>query len=591
MEADQILYSVGLDSSGFKKGSSNVVNSISYMENSLDLLRTEIKKAEVGSESFKKIAQSITLMENKLEAANQQMIANMGVMQNQGRMAQQTRLLNNELAFAIQDGAYAFNDLRMGVLGMSNNLPRVAIRMKEMARIQGSWTKAIFSTIGGLFSFNGIMSLAVGALVAWTALSGRSKDKTDEAAESTDNYEKSLRGLTNTLEDLIKTQEEYEKSIAKSGRIKELREEIKDLRADIRRGGTIDPIQNTFVEFTPETITKLKSELKLLNAEFKQLTNTTGSGWMPVIKENIGLLSSLAMVTGGGSDAIRQFAETNRLSTDQMQSLTKMLKDLRDGYFALSGEVAKGTDPALKSLIDTTGLTQKGVNSAIEALDMFLGKSKDVSKSVTNTGERIAESIQLMTSVINSGFTKANAFLVQSADAMLSIKGRAETAAEAIIRLAEAQERLNQRSETFVTERGDLKFSGKERKTGRKGGINYPTEEELREHFKTADILSTAAARTMETEYIRAWENIFGKANSLFETFLQNVVQGFVGIAANYVSGGLFSFFSNMFSGGNNYSMATTTTNYLVVDGEVMGKFVDERTPYSVNRAIRLNKL
>jgi hypothetical protein len=71
--------------------------------------------------------------------------------------------------------------------------------------------------------------------------------------------------------------------------------------------------------------------------------------------------------------------------------------------------------------------------------------------------------------------------------------------------------------------------------------IPIPDESELRSAFREFDVIANESARTLYGAFSQAWEDIFGKANNLFEQLLQNIGMGLLDLVAQDISSSIFS--------------------------------------------------
>ena len=147
--------------------------------------------------------------------------------------------------------------------------------------------------------------------------------------------------------------------------------------------------------------------------------------------------------------------------------------------------------------------------------------------------------------------------------------------------------------------RGDYRFRGLV--TGvpvpEKPKIEFSAEEE--EYFSRVNDMAYITAGVLRDEFTKAWQDVFGEANSLFESFAQRISQYFIDLALRYVALNLFSAITgvptNVINYGGNAQGATSPPSNpsynIVLDGEIVGKFVDNRVPFSVSKATRLSIL
>jgi len=121
-----------------------------------------------------------------------------------------------------------------------------------------------------------------------------------------------------------------------------------------------------------------------------------------------------------------------------------------------------------------------------------------------------------------------------------------------------------------------------------------PTEEEM----LYANLFKDAA-NVMRSEFSTAWEKVFGEANSLFEKLLMSWAESIATYLGNQLAGSLVGMLLDFIPigeilglGGKTPSANRTgSTNYLVVDGAVIGKFVDDYLPTATANNKRLRRM
>ena len=136
----------------------------------------------------------------------------------------------------------------------------------------------------------------------------------------------------------------------------------------------------------------------------------------------------------------------------------------------------------------------------------------------------------------------------------------------------------------------------------------------IEERFNELGIIGKSFVSTLQGEFDNMWESVFGRANSLFEKFMQNIVSGFLDIATKNLASNLFggllnlipggSIFSKLFSGGNSavtgggetINLPLTTNQQrpiiLTIDGRQVARAMIE--PYldnSLRRTFKVNRL
>uniref|UniRef100_A0A6M3ILR9 Putative structural protein n=1 Tax=viral metagenome TaxID=1070528 RepID=A0A6M3ILR9_9ZZZZ len=70
--------------------------------------------------------------------------------------------------------------------------------------------------------------------------------------------------------------------------------------------------------------------------------------------------------------------------------------------------------------------------------------------------------------------------------------------------------------------------------------------EEVRKEFAALSVVADAFVDTFRSNFLSAWEDVFGKANSLFEQLLQNVGMGLLSLVSGSVSNSIFGFIGSM---------------------------------------------
>lgn len=83
-----------------------------------------------------------------------------------------------------------------------------------------------------------------------------------------------------------------------------------------------------------------------------------------------------------------------------------------------------------------------------------------------------------------------------------------------------------------------------------------------------------AAADVLRSEFISAWQDIFGEANSLFEKLMMRFADNLLGAGIDFLSGGVLGFFGDLFSSNKavspgviNVNLGTETLARVVVKG------------------------
>ena len=117
---------------------------------------------------------------------------------------------------------------------------------------------------------------------------------------------------------------------------------------------------------------------------------------------------------------------------------------------------------------------------------------------------------------------------------------------------------------------------------------------ELQNEMKQMQTLIGITAGVLRDEFTQAWEDVFGEANSLFEKFASRIAEYFTELALRQAAMGLFNL---IFPGaGTVAGMAMGATSSpsspsysIILDGEIVGTFIDKRVPYSINKAARLD--
>lgn len=81
-------------------------------------------------------------------------------------------------------------------------------------------------------------------------------------------------------------------------------------------------------------------------------------------------------------------------------------------------------------------------------------------------------------------------------------------------------------------------------------------EEMLKDRFEFMNDLAISSANVLRNEFMIAWEDIFGKANSLFGKLIANIADQLAGLATQSIASGIFGFILNMFAPGSGAAAA-----------------------------------
>ncbi len=100
--------------------------------------------------------------------------------------------------------------------------------------------------------------------------------------------------------------------------------------------------------------------------------------------------------------------------------------------------------------------------------------------------------------------------------------------------------------------------------------------QQFAEDMAFMDGLIRSSADLLRSEFMQAWEDIFGEANSLFEKFIANIVSSFAEIAAQKASVGIFGLFANLLTGGAASAVQLMTA--AAPTGQVINLQLDNQT-------------
>lgn len=480
---------------------------IGQLKTRMSEVRKEIDKVGIGSpQKIQSLQNEYSQLDSVVKRFTESAKLSNTVVDQSGKLAQKTRLLNNELAFTIQDGAYAFNDLRMGVLGISNNLPRVAYQMREMAMITGSWGTAIKTAALGLFSFNGVMSLAVGALVAWTALSGRTKNGNNDVEDSFENLKKAVEDYTASLKAL--NQEE------------------------LRRIPIMESSTNKV--WVAQKVTELYSNV------VEKLGG--GSGLKSYVLTLLGLADAIERTTK---------AQKELLGELNIDIFTKYEKQIID----ITNATVKYNNEALQKYIIGQGYTVGAIQSTIaslqEAQKLLVYNSVAYKQNI--------DAIKELNGLLNPPKPKAIEHTNLLSELYKDILDTV-TKINQIDKSQSGKPKLIKGGKNPLYSFKDVSFAADEidkTKTiggTKSGGVSQEyllnqirvSQSEIREAFPIETTLVDAFQGSITDAGRVAFESIFGQANSLLEIFIQNIATSFLSLGSRDIAGGLL----NMLTGG-----------------------------------------
>lgn len=393
-------------------------------------------------------------------------------------------------------------------------------------------------------------------------------------------------------------------------------------------------------------------------ATFKQVLQgmfTGMGGWMTILNLGISAVLAYSLATRGAKDDTSGLNEETKKLTD---TLNKMI-DVKNPFGnAFTIENINKLQEAIKSLKDATGETATEISKMIVGADTDLAQAEDkvnairdafiqiASQSPKDLGisegakERLAEILkdlkeqeEIYKVLEKVGLIKTEDVKKAEAIAKALEKAKNEAAelwGNAPITMQEARidipdqlasERIAQVGEDF-NELFDLMTAELDRLlTGTAIGFeddiielgeNMPdlilpgvSITEIQRRWKEANkeslIIANAFGATLREAGRSAFEDIFGKANSLLEIFLSNIASGFIEMAAQEATGGIFSWLtggvSSIFEGifgsaSNGAGSSVPVVNTVVtLDGRAIAQATTPYVPAQLSSLRRTRRL
>lgn len=487
--ADDVTFKIGVDLKkalieAQKLESSIDSNTLSMktLRQSYTALNQAIDPLALGSKEWKEQAANIAIVENELEnlIEKQKQYASSVTLSNSaidksGKIQKANTGLARELGFVIQDGAFAFQDIRIAALGVSNNLPRLGEELRRQVVLTGSYTGALKALGSSLFSFTGIVSLIPAALLAYTAFSTQAKKETEELKEEVNELEQAFNKLL----------------------------KVKDPLANIGFDVSLKEI--------PALIQSVKDEIESLDLS------------------EVGARTQGLDVPGGEIGGVFDKAQL-----EAELGLIKLEKEELEAFLQTLEKIDAGNRSRQRAFdrLGRSGLEEE--RGIIEGLRLEIEKLTDLRDSAKSL-----EEISRFQTQINAKQEELNKLIKEQVPSNKLLDLYKDT-------LEEQQKIL--RNSRLINEAGtDTRPELSTVTVPATGLPDIPqiTEQEIREAFPIQTTIVDAFETTIRSAGIGTFEVIFGEANSFFEQFLANIVDGFAGIAAQDIAGGLLNIITN----------------------------------------------
>lgn len=372
---------------------------------SADKLAKNVDKITVSKikaeKATKTMTGSITDLNNRLKQAtdiyNSLTPASGRYEKAQKRIAVLTKLVSNATAkstkdlsnfgaatgttgFAVLNMNRVISDAPFGMIAISNNIEPLVqsfIHLKnEAGGVKGAFLTLGKSMIGPLGVMTAI-SLVTSALTFYSLNTNRAKEKTKELAQEAVELDQKIRLLEGTFKDIVQAESNYTKKILEEN-IEIQQTAIEGYKRLIERGGIT--VRGEFQPFSREQIAEFQNNIDKAKQKITEYYEQIKNG-NPYTQKNISLLKELADVASNeGANGINKFAEKNKLSKDQLSSLTNLLKNYSSAILSVSGGLAKELPEGFRKVGIQIGLQKKETENAIKALDDYWdavnGKSK-----------------------------------------------------------------------------------------------------------------------------------------------------------------------------------------------------------------------
>ncbi len=270
------------------------------------------------------------------------------------------------LNYIIRDSPYFFQNFALGVLAVGNNLNPFIDALIRMRRESEQGVPVLASLRQALSGAGGIsiaLSLVVTAIQSYVFWMNKQKEENEEAIPNLDGIIERLKQLKGTYEELAKVEADHDKKQQERKReIEEKRSKGPDV-IPVPAGG---PIVFWFYEYAQQSQRKDTKTEKFKIEE--ELSSTT-----QLYKKHFEGITEAAKKGGKG---ILEYAEANKLTFENVETLMKGLKDLTKEVYAVGGGIGNYVSPELKKVTEEIKLNEEAVRRAITVWEEFNKKTK-----------------------------------------------------------------------------------------------------------------------------------------------------------------------------------------------------------------------
>lgn len=269
-----------------------------------------------------------------------------------------------------------------------------------------------------------------------------------------------------------------------------------------------------------------------------------------------GMLSSL-MGTGGlifaistAVTVITMLERSSGSAKGKMEGLTEQLKSHWSEAYKVRKEWEKFNEELRKFSVFDLAESFRAVNEQINAMGLNFFEAGLYALGFRGQIEAIATE---MDKLRKERAAILGNFITTTYNPDETMKRVKELLKEEKAVIKEIENRMSSAQKSRAGGQGSSRASGTINITGGRGiggrggmaGAALVTEG-FSEEVRYITNLSKSSADILRTEFMQAWQDIFGEANSLFEKFLANIVSSLADLAAQSISSNIFGFLGNL---------------------------------------------
>lgn len=291
-------------------------------------VQTQLRQAPVGSDQFKALSIDAARLEIQLRQTQEAQLAYSRSAGISGMGTGDARQAIIALNYTLRDSPYLFQNVAMGVMAISNNVPMLVdglAAVRQASGTAGGGVRLLLAQLRGVMGISVGFSLLMALFQAYSFSAMGAKDSTDELGESAKKTKKELQEMREELERFRASgQKAIEIEITLQAdieqQLKDFREELTSLEGSRSQALGIEP-----APIKPETVARIEF-LRTRIAELeKQTVQTEAYKNFERTINSIGDTAS-RVTTEGMADLI----VANRFTEAQVEATIKTLREARE---------------------------------------------------------------------------------------------------------------------------------------------------------------------------------------------------------------------------------------------------------------------